>query len=309
MPIARFVLYRLLQALFVTFVVTLLVSFAIRLTGDPAMMIASQSASVTEEDLQRIRVSLGLDQSFFAQYRDFVVGLASGDLGTSFRRGPVVDLVAVALPATLVLALCSLMLSIVLSIPLGIHAAVHRGGFADQCIRVLSLVGLSFPNFWLGIMLVLLFAIVLPIFPPSGFGGPSSLVLPALTMGVILTATNVRLVRTSMLETLSAQYIMVARSRGLSERVVVYRHALRNSAIALVTYLGLQFGSLLGGIVVIELVFNWPGMGTLAVDAVNQRDYPVLQAVVTILALMIIVVNLLVDLLYGLIDPRIRVAG
>ena len=308
MSILNFILHRLVQALFVTLVVTLLVAYAIRLTGDPATMIASASASVTEADLERIREALGLNQPFLLQYRDFIVGFFSGELGTSFRRGPVVDLIAVALPATLVLAISSLIVSIVISIPLGIHAATHKGGPADQCIRIFSLVGLSFPNFWLGIMLILLFSLTFPIFPPSGFRGLSSLVLPSITMGVILTATNVRLVRTSMLETLSMPYIMVARSRGLSNRSVVYKHALRNSAISLVTYLGLQFGALLGGVVVVELVFNWPGMGTLAIDAVNQRDYPVLQAVITILALMIITVNLVVDLLYGIIDPRIRTA-
>jgi peptide/nickel transport system permease protein len=155
-------------------------------------------------------------------------------------------------------------------------------------------------------MLVLLFSIVWPIFPPSGMGGFSSLVLPAATMGIILSATNIRLVRSSMLETLSAQYIMVARSKGLAERVVLYKHALRNCAIPLVTYLGLQFGGLIGGIVVVEKVFNWPGLGTLSFDAISGRDYPVLQGTVTVLALLIVGVNLFIDIAYGLIDPRIR---
>jgi peptide/nickel transport system permease protein len=211
------------------------------------------------------------------------------------------------MPATLLLAFTSMVFSIAVSIPLGIYAATHRGKFADQLIRVVSLVGLSFPNFWLAIMLVLMFSVTFQIFPASGFSGPPSLILPAVTIGIILTATNVRLVRTTMLETLSAQYIMVARSKGLRERTVVYKHALRNSAIALVTFMGLQFGNLIGGIVVVELVFNWPGLGTLAVEAIAQRDYPILQATVTILSLMIVGVNLIVDLVYGLIDPRIRV--
>ena len=301
-----FILKRVLQALFVTLVVTLLVAFAIRLTGDPAIMLAQDAGNVTEEDLERIREALGLNQPFWVQYADFVGGLVSGNLGNSFFRGSVAELIGIALPATLLLAFSSLLISIVISIPLGIHAAVHRGGIADQIIRVLSLVGLSFPNFWLAMMLVLLFSITFPIFPASGYSGFSSLVLPALTMGVIMTATNVRLVRTTMLETLSAQYVMVARSKGLKERVVIYKHALRNGAIALVTYLGLQFGSLIGGIVVVELVFNWPGMGTLAVDAIAQRDYPLLQAAISILALLIVGVNLMVDLVYGFVDPRIR---
>ncbi len=296
----------MIQAIVVVVIVTLFVSYIIRLTGDPAVMLTANAMNITAEDLARIREALGLNQPFIHQYLSFMGGLLTGDLGTSFFRGSVAQLIGIALPATLILAFSSMLVSILLSIPLGIHAATHRGGLADQLIRVLSLVGLSFPNFWLGMMLVLLFSIVLPVFPASGFAGPASLVLPAVTIGVILTAINVRLVRTTMLETLSAQYIMVARSKGLRERVVVYKHALRNCAIALVTYLGLQFGNLIGGIVVVELVFNWPGMGTLAVNAIGQRDYPVLQACISILAIMIVAANLAVDLVYGLIDPRIR---
>ena len=294
-------------AVFVVLVVTLLVSWAIRLTGDPAVMLAQGAGSVTEEDLQRIRIALGLDRPFLVQYLGFLQGLVTGDLGRSFIGGtPVTTLVGQALPATLLLAFVSLVLSIILSIPLGIQAAVHKGGAVDQAIRILSLVGLSFPNFWLAMMMVLVFAIGLGWLPPSGMDGFASLVMPAATMAVILTATNVRLVRTAMLETLSAQYIMVARSKGLRERVVLYKHALRNCAIPLITYIGLQFGGLVGGIVVVEQVFAWPGMGSLAFDAIAARDYPVLQAVITVLALMIVIVNLLVDIAYGLVDPRIR---
>jgi peptide/nickel transport system permease protein len=307
MPVFKFIGQRLLQSLFVMVVVTLFVSFIIRLTGDPAVMMVQNSSNVTEADLERIREALGLNQPFLAQYFSFIRGLFTGDLGTSFFRGSVGDLIAITMPATLLLAFTSMVFSIAVSIPLGIYAATHRGKFADQLIRVVSLVGLSFPNFWLAIMLVLMFSVTFQIFPASGFSGPPSLILPAVTIGIILTATNVRLVRTTMLETLSAQYIMVARSKGLRERTVVYKHALRNSAIALVTFMGLQFGNLIGGIVVVELVFNWPGLGTLAVEAIAQRDYPILQATVTILSLMIVGVNLIVDLVYGLIDPRIRV--
>jgi peptide/nickel transport system permease protein len=217
----------------------------------------------------------------------------------------VARLIGDALPATLALAFVSLLLSIVVSVPLGIKAAVNKGKGIDQFIRIISLVGLSFPNFWLAIMLVLL-SITFPLLPPSGWDGAISLVLPALTMAIILSATNVRLVRTAMLETLSAQYIMVARSKGLKERVVLYKHALRNCAIPLITYIGLQFGNLMGGLVVVEKVFNWPGLGTLAFDAIASRDYPVLQGTVTVLAVIIVAVNLLVDIAYGLVDPRIR---
>jgi peptide/nickel transport system permease protein len=305
--LAAFLIKRLLQAVFVVIAVTLTVAFAIRLTGDPALMLTQGAGSVTEADLVRIREGLGLNQPFLVQYFNFLKGIVTLDFGRSFLGGtPVSMLIGKALPATLSLAFTSLLVSIVISIPLGINAATAKGKWADQMIRILSLVGLSFPNFWLATMLVLLFAIALPWLPPSGMDGIASFILPAVTMGVILTATNVRLVRTAMLETLQSQYIMVARAKGLSENTVLYKHALRNCAIPLITYFGLQFGGLLGGIVVVERVFNWPGLGTLAFDAVGARDYPVLQAVITVLSLMIIGINLLVDIAYGLVDPRIR---
>ena len=302
-----FLIKRLLQAIFVVLVVTLFVSYAVRLSGDPALMLSQGAGSVTEEDLQNIRTGLGLDRPFLVQYGDFLGGAVQGDFGLSFMGGtPVAQLMGDALPATLALAFVSLLLSIVVSVPLGIKAAVNKGKGVDQFIRIISLVGLSFPNFWLAIMLVLLLSITFPLLPPSGWDGALSLVLPALTMAIILSATNVRLVRTAMLETLSAQYIMVARSKGLKERVVLYKHALRNCAIPLITYIGLQFGNLIGGLVVVEKVFNWPGLGTLAFDAIANRDYPVLQGTVTVLAVIIVAVNLLVDIAYGLVDPRIR---
>jgi len=302
-----FIFKRLVQAAFVIVVVSLVVAVAIRMTGDPALMISQGSTGITEADLQRIREGLGLNEPFIVQYFNSLLGLLTWSFGNSFVGGtPVNILISKALPATLMLAFTSLILSIVISIPLGIRAAVSRGKWSDQLIRVGSLIGLSFPNFWLATMLVLLLAVTFRLLPPSGMSGFESFIMPTLTMGIILTATNVRLVRTTMLETLSAQYIMVARAKGLSENKVLYKHALRNCAIPLITYFGLQFGGLLGGIVVIERVFNWPGMGTLAFDAVAARDYPVLQAVIMILSLMIVLVNLIVDIAYGLVDPRIR---
>jgi len=304
---AIFLTKRLFQAVFVFLAVTLLVAWAVRLTGDPALMLTQGAGSITEADLARIREALGVNQPFFVQYAGFLKGLFTFDLGRSFSGGtPVSLLVAQALPSTLGLALASLLASIVISIPLGILAAIRRGRWVDQLIRIVSLLGLSMPNFWLGTMLMLFFSIYLQLLPPSGLVGAESFIMPALTMGIILTATNVRLVRTTMLEVLNAQYIIVARAKGLSERRVLYRHALRNCAIPLITYMGLQFGGLLGGIVVVEKVFNWPGLGTMAFEAVAARDYPVLQAVIAILALSIIVINLVTDIVYGLVDPRIR---
>ncbi len=302
-----FILKRVFQAVFVVLAVSLIVSVAIRMTGDPALMIAQGASTITEADLERIREGLGLNQPFWLQYLQSLKGLVTWDFGNSFLGGtPVNLLIDKALPATMSLAFLSLALSIAISIPLGIWAAVSKGRLADQVIRIASLIGLSFPNFWLAMMLVLVLAVNLQWLPPSGMTGPSSYVMPALTMGVILTATNVRLVRTTMLDILSAQFVMVCRAKGLSETKVLYKHALRNCAIPLITYFGLQFGGLLGGIVVIERVFDWPGMGSLALDAVAARDYPVLQAVIMILALMIVAVNLVVDIAYGLVDPRIR---
>ncbi|UTV99530.1 ABC transporter permease [Marinomonas rhizomae] len=304
---ANFLMKRFLQAVFVLLAVTLIVAFAIRLTGDPALMLTQGAGSVTEADLMLIREALGINKPFFVQYFEFLKGLFSFDFGRSFMGGtPVADLISQSLPATLMLAASVMIISILISIPLGIKAAVSKGKWVDQTIRILSLIGLSFPNFWLALMLVLVFSIWLQWLPPSGMDGFASFLMPAFTMAIILTATNVRLVRSSMLETLQAQYIMVARAKGLSENKVLYKHALRNCAIPLITYFGLQFGGLLGGIVIIERVFNWPGLGTLAFDAVSGRDYPVLQAVITILSMLIVSVNLLVDIAYGLIDPRIR---
>ena len=302
-----YVIRRLFLAIFVVLVVTLLVAWAVRLSGDPAMMLA-QGSTVTEKDLENIRQALGLNRPFYVQYLSFVGGIVTGHMGNSFMGGTSVALlIGQALPLTLELAFISLAISLAVSIPLGVHAAVHRGRAADQAIRIVSLIGLSFPNFWLALMFVLVFSINLGWLPPSGAAGGSGLVLPAATLAIILTAINVRLVRSAMLDTLSAQFVTVARSKGLSETVVLYKHALRNGAIPLVTYIGLQFGGLIGGVVVIERVFNWPGMGNLAFDAVSTRDYPVLQASVTILAVMIVGVNLLVDLTYAALDPRISV--
>jgi peptide/nickel transport system permease protein len=305
MPV--YILKRLLQALFVVIAVTLIVSYAIRLSGDPTNMFLSGSGAISEDDLQRIRVGLGLDQPFHLQYLHFLGGVVTGDFGKSFFGGASVwSLIAGALPATLLLAFLSLLISFLISIPLGIHAAVKAGSFSDQLIRVASLLGLSFPNFWLAMMLVLILSIKLNVLPASGFLEYSGVVMPCVTLALIMSAINVRIVRSAMLDTLSTQYIMVARAKGLKDRVVLYKHALRNCMIPLLTFVGLQFGDLLGGVVIIERVFNWPGLGSLAFDAISNRDYPVLQGVITVMALLIVATNLLIDIAYGVIDPRIR---
>jgi peptide/nickel transport system permease protein len=302
----KYAISRLLQALLVVVLVTLIVAYTVRLSGDPAVALFQGASAPTKEDLERIRSALGLDRPFLVQYLDFLGGFFTGDLGTSFRSGqPVAQLIAERLPATLLLAVCSMAISLLLSFPLGVYSAVRKGGAADFWIRALSLVGLSFPNFWLGIMLILLFGVVLRWLPPSGFEGAASLVLPSVTLGLILTSTTVRILRASMLEVLRSQYVTVARSKGLSERVVLYKHALRNASIPILTFIGLQFGGLIGGVVIVEQVFAWPGLGSLALSAIANRDYPVLQSTVAVLSVVVVLVNYLIDLSYGLIDPRI----
>ncbi len=288
--------------------VTAFVAFTIRLSGDPAVTLFQGASAPSAEELARIRHALGLDRPFLVQYLDFLKGLFTGDLGRSFRSDqPVSALIAQRMPATLLLASVALLLSLLFSIPLGIYAATRQGSWADRITRLLSLLGLSFPNFWLGLMLILIFGVHLRWLPPSGYEGPASLVLPGLTLGLILTSTTTRLMRGSLLEVLSSQYILVARSKGLSERVVIYKHALRNAAIPIITFVGLQFGGLIGGIVIIEQVFAWPGLGSLALSAIAYRDYPVLQGAVAVLAVIVVLVNLIVDLSYAFIDPRISV--
>ncbi len=305
----RYTVFRFGQAIFVMLVVTLLVAFAVRLSGDPVVALFQGASAPNKTDLERIRKALGVDRPFLVQYLEFMGGLLTGNLGKSFRNDqPVSELIGEKIPGTLILASSSLFFSIVLSVPLAIASAVRKGYWVDRLVRLLSLIGLSFPNFWLAIMLILIFGVNLRWLPPSGFEGWRSVIMPAVTLGLILTATNVRLLRAALLEVLSSQFITVARSKGLRERVVLYKHALRNAAIPALTFIGLQFGGLIGGVVIVEQVFAWPGLGSLALNAISQRDYPVLQGTVAVLALVVVVVNLVIDLSYGLIDPRISIS-
>lgn len=305
-----FVLRRLLGAGLVLVLTTLFVAYAIRLSGDPTVAMFQGGSAPTPEQLAQMREALGIDRPFWQQYMEFVTGALKGDLGTSFRTGqPVWDMIVERLPATALLAVSAMVVAIVISLPLGVLAAVRRGELLDSASRLLSLFGLSFPNFWLGIMFMLLFAVRLRWFPPSGYDGWRSVVLPALTLGIILSSTLVRLVRSNMLEVLGQQYIETARAKGIPELRVVLAHGLRNALIPTITFLGLQFGALLGGTVILEKVFAWPGLGQLALDAVSYRDYPVIQGVVTVLAAVTVLINLLVDLSYGVLDPRVKVDG
>lgn len=303
----RYLLARLLQTVFVLLGITLIVAFTVRLSGDPAVALFQGSAAPTPEQLAEIRKGMGLDKPFLVQYATFVRDALQGDLGQSFRsKQAVATVIRDRFPATVLLALSSLFISLLIAFPLGIAAALNRGKLPDLLIRMFSLLGLSFPNFWLGIMFILIFAVRLRWLPPSGFEGWTSVILPSLTLGLILASITTRLVRSSLLDVLNEQYVTTARAKGLSGRRVLLGHALRTALIPIVTYIGLQFGALLGGVVIIEQVFAWPGLGSLALNAVSFRDYPVLQGTVTVLAVLITFTNLLVDLSYALLDPRIR---
>lgn len=303
-----FLVRRLGQSIFVLIGITLFVSFTIRLSGDPAVAMFQGASAPTAEQLAEIRRQLGTDRPFPQQYLEFVAGVVRGDLGTSFRTGgPVSDAVSQRFPATVGLALASLAISLVLAVPLGVLAARRRGGPIDLAIRVVSLLGLSFPNFWLGIMLILIFGVQLRWLPPSGFEGPVSLILPSLTLGLILASTTTRLVRSALLDVLGEQYVVTARAKGVRDVAVVYLHGLRTALIPVVTFIGLQIGGLIGGVVIVEKVFAWPGLGSLALNAISFRDYPMLQGTIVVLAVFIAAINLLVDMSYALLDPRIRV--
>lgn len=303
---AKYILKRILHAIVVIFAISLIVFVSIRLTGDPVTVMFG-AGEPTQEAIDRITEELGLNKSLPEQYLIFVKDLVQLDLGTSYRANqPVTDLLLERVWPTLSLALGGMLVAILIAFPVGILSAIKKGTAVDVFGRIFSLIGISFPNFWLGIMLVLIFAVNLRWLPASGMDGFSSIILPSVTLGLILSGILARLVRASMLEVMRMQYITTAKSKGLKDWVVIIKHGFRNALLPTVTFIGLQFGALLGGAVIIEQVFAWPGIGRLIVDAINQRDYPVVQGGVIVLALIMVVVNLLVDLSYSIINPRIR---
>ncbi len=275
--------------------------------GDPVQQMLGEDART--EDLSALRHSLGLDQPLLTQYGHYFVGLFHGDWGRSFRfQAPVFTLVTQRYPATLELALAAMLVCTAIAIPAGVTAARRRGHTADRVIGFFTLLGISVPNFALGPLLILIFSIGFGWLPVSGRGGFSHLVLPAATLGAALAAILTRIVRTSMIGELSSDYLRTARAKGLSERAVLYRHAFPNAVIPIVTVLGLQFGTLLAGTIVTESIFAWPGIGRLTVQAIQARDYPLLQGCILVIAMSYVVVNFLTDVIYSLVDPRIRVA-
>jgi peptide/nickel transport system permease protein len=273
--------------------------------GDPIQAMLGESAAAA--DVQAVRHAYGLDLPLPTQYVRYWNGVLHGDLGRSLRLNqPVKALVAQAYPATLALTLSALSIAILLSIPAGVRSATRRNRVDDRVLSFVTLLGLSFPNFALGPVLVLLFAIRLDWLPVSGAGSWRNLVLPAVTMGASLAAILTRMVRTSMLEELGQDYIRTARAKGLSERRVVYRHALRNALIPVVTVIGLQFGALLAGAIVTETIFAWPGIGRLTISAISNRDYALVQGCLLCIGLTYVAVNFLTDLAYAALNPRIR---
>ena len=303
---ARYVARRLAQLVPTLVAVSVLIFLMVRLVpGDPALLIAGENA--TPELLAAIRERLGLDRPLAVQYASYAWRLLHGDLGTSVRtHRPVAEEIFSRLPATLELALAAGAIFTAAGIVLGVIAGVRRGRWPDHLIRVLSLVGVSSPDFWIGILLMLVFSLQLGLLPSAGRGSAAHLVLPAVTASLVGLALVSRLVRASLVEILGEDYVRTAWAKGLARGAVVYRHALFNALIPAVTIVGLEFGVLLGGLVVVESVFAWPGSGKLLIDAIRMRDYPVVQSVVLLFAVMLALVNLVVDLLCGLLDPRIR---
>ncbi len=301
-----YVLRRVLAVVPVLLIISFLVVAMLRIVpGDPAQIIAGDFAS--KEQVEQVRVNLGLDRPVWEQYVRFVANAAAGDLGRSYQtRRTVVQELGVRLPYTAQLAVCAMAFAIVVGLAAGILAGVRQNTFVDNAIMVVVVIGYSLPTFWLGLLFILLFSVNLNWLPVMGHGTALHLVMPALTLGLHPAAVIARLTRGSMIEVINLDYIRTAWAKGLAPATIVLRHALKNALIPVVTVIGLQFGSLLGGAVIVEAIFNWPGIGTLAIQAIRQRDYQMVQGVVLVAAFTFVMVNLLIDLLYGWLDPRIR---
>jgi peptide/nickel transport system permease protein len=302
----RLIASRLASAGLVVLGVACLVFLLIHLVpGDPVDVMLGEAAQPA--DREALRAAMGLDRPVHVQLRDYLVGLARLDLGVSLHtRQSVAALLAERLPATVELAAASLLVALALALPLGVLAAVRQGSLWDRGAMTFSLLGVSIPNFWMGPLLILVFSLWLGWLPVSGRDGLASLVLPALTLGTAMAAILARMVRAVLLEVLGEDYIRTARAKGLPEHIVVLRHALRNALLPIITLLGLQLGTLLGGAVITETIFSWPGIGQLTVEAIQRRDYPVLQACVLLIAVAYVLVNTLTDLVYAWVDPRVR---
>ncbi len=302
----KYVLRRLLYLIPVIIGVTFIVFTIMHFTpGDPAQLILGESAP--EEAVEQLREEMGLNDPFFVQYFTFLGNAARGDFGTSYNtKNPVFDEVFARFPATLKLTIAGMIIAIAIGIPVGIISATKQYSITDNVAMILALLGVSMPNFWLGLMLILLFSVNLGVLPSGGDAGFTSLILPAITLGTGVAAIITRMTRSSMLEVVRQDYIRTARAKGVPEKEVINKHALKNALIPIVTIIGLQFGSLLGGAVLTETVFTWPGIGRLMVESIRRKDTPTVLASVIFLSLTFSIVNLFIDVLYAYLDPRIK---
>lgn len=301
----RYILQRLYQSIFVVIGVTLVVFLVLQLAGDPVLLFLPPGA--TAEVVEEYRQSLGFNDPLYVQYFRFLSGAVTGDFGKSYYYNqPAMQMVLERLPATVELTIAGMLVAILWGLPAGIVSAVKRNTQADMVIRIFALLGQCVPVFWLGIMMILLFSVELHWLPTSGRGTLAQLIMPAVSLGLFTSATITRLLRSAMIEILNKEYILVARAKGLSKKIVVLKHALKNAVSSVLTILGLQVAALLGGAVITETVFAWPGIGRLAVQSIYNRDFSVVEAVVVLMAVSFVLINLLVDICYAVIDPRIR---
>jgi peptide/nickel transport system permease protein len=301
----RYLVRQLVQLVVVIFGISVLSFSILHIIGDPVTLLLPQNAG--KEEYARYKHLMGLDQPIWVQYWKFASGAVRGDFGRSwYGNAPAFGLVVERMPPTIYLTLAGLGVALLIALPLGILAALKRHSFVDTLCTLLAVAGQAMPIFWLGIMLIIIFAVRLRLLPASGYGTWQNFVMPAFCLGAFLAPITMRLVRSGIIEVMNMEFIKTARAKGVSESMVVVKHAFRNACIPVVTVLGLQFGQLLGGAFITETVFAWPGVATLTVDSIRNQDFPVVQCAVVMLALIIVMVNAIVDVLVGLIDPRIR---
>ena len=304
----RYALRQVVQLAVVIVGISMLAFAILHVIGDPVTLLLPQNAG--KEEYARYNKLLGLDRPIYVQYWKFASRAVQGDFGKSwYADTPAFKLVLERMPPTLYLTTAGLVTALLIALPLGILAALKRHSFVDSLCTMAAVAGQAMPIFWLGIMLIIIFAVQLRLLPASGYGTWRHFLMPAFTLGAFLAPITMRLVRSGVIEIMNMEYIKTARAKGLAERLVVVKHAFRNACIPVITVLGLQFGQLLGGAVITETVFAWPGVATLTVDAIRNQDFPVVQCAVVLLALIIVAVNFLVDMIVGLIDPRIRVGA
>lgn len=305
---AKYISKRLLQAIFVLLGVSLVAFIILHLSGDPLSLLISSGA--TPEQEAAIRTKMGLDDPLYIQYFRFLAQILHGDFGESlYYKQSTLSLIMNRLPATIQLTFAGILVATVIGIPLGIIAATKKGSVMDSVVRIIAICGQAIPSFWLGLMMILIFSVKLKWLPTSGRGTFAQIIMPAITVGLFSMASVCRLTRSTMIETLKTDYIRTAKAKGLHKARIIVIHALRNSLLPVVTTIGMEIGHLLGGTLLTETIFSWPGIGSLAVQAITNRDYPLVQTAVLITAFMFVIVNLIVDLLYAVIDPRIDVTN